>query len=124
MVLHTPRGDAAIEAAWACREQAYAAYNALPDNNGPVVNGYGPSEREMWAIIDEAEETIRAAVATTARGAMLQLWCAMYNSVSGREDDEAVTQGDFAAIDRKDSGLDWNARLMLAAIRSLQAMEA
>lgn len=63
-------------------------------------------------------------MATTPRGVMLQLWCAMYHTVTGREDDEALTRGDFAAIDRLDSGLDWNARLTLAALRSLQTMEA
>jgi hypothetical protein len=122
--LATNYPDAAIETAWRSRQAAYATYNALPVENGPVVNGYGPGERELWAIIDEAEETIRSTVAATPRGIMLQLWCAMYHTVTGREDDEALTRGDFAAIDRLDNGLDWNARLTLAALRSLQMMEA
>lgn len=117
-------GDAVIEAAFARRQAAYATYNALPPDSGPAINGYGPGERELWDIIDEAEEIIRSHVATTPRGAMLQLWCAMYHSVSGREDDEAITRGDFGAIARLDGALDWNVRLMLAALRSLQSMEA
>jgi hypothetical protein len=117
-------GDAVIEAAFARRQAAYATYNALPPDSGPVVNGYGPGERDLWDIIDEAEEVIRSHVATTPRGAMLQLWCAMYHSVSGREDDETITRGDFGAIARLDGALDWNVRLMLAALRSLQTMEA
>lgn len=117
------RPDAVIETAFRRRQAAYAAYNALPVKNEPVVDGYGPGERALWATIDQAEEIIRSTVASTPRGVMLQLWCAMYHTVSGREDDEAVTRGDFAAIDRLDSRLDWNARLTLAALRSLQAME-
>lgn len=117
-------GDAVIEASFARRQAAYATYNALPPDSGAVVNGYGPGERELWDIIDEAEEVIRSHVATTPRGAMIQLWCAMYHSVSGREDDEAITRGDFGALARLDGTLDWNVRLMLAALRSLQSMEA
>ena len=115
--------DAAIEAAWQRRVEAYAIYNALPADTGPVVGGYAPGEREQWHIIDDAEEVIRSSVATTPRGAMIQLWCAMFHSVTGREQDDALTRGDFAAIDRLDGNLDWNARLVLAALRSLQSME-
>ncbi|WP_066781275.1 hypothetical protein [Sphingomonas sp. CCH5-D11] len=115
--------DAAIEAAWQRRVEAYAAFHALPEDNGPIVDGYGPGEREQWDIIDEAEELIRSTAARTPRGAMIQLWCAMYHSVTGREDDEALTRADFAAIDRLDSSLDWSARLTLSALRSLQSME-
>lgn len=116
-------GDAQIEAAWQRRVQAYAAYNALPADAGPVVNGFRPGESELWKVIDEAEEVIRSSIATTPRGAMLQLWCAMYHNITGREDDEALTRADFAALDRADGKLDWNARLTLSALRSLQAME-
>jgi hypothetical protein len=125
---HTARAlanpDADIEAAFQRRQQAYAAYNALPIDNQPVVDGYGPGERELMAVIDAAEDVIRRAVATTPRGVMLQLWCAMYHSITKSQDDDALTRADFAAIDRIDSDLDWNARLMLAGLRSLQAMEA
>lgn len=117
-------GDVAIEAAFKRRRDAYTAFKALPERNGPVIEGYGPHERELWEVIDTAEHIIRTTTATTPRGVMLQLWCAMYHSVSGREDDEAIHAGDFAAVDRLDNDLDWNARLMLAALRSLQAMEA
>jgi hypothetical protein len=115
--------DAVIERAFERRQIAYAAYNDLPDRGEPLVDGFGPGERELWTIINEAEHVIRTTVATTPRGVMLQLWCAMYHSVSGQEDDAALTRGDFAAVERLDNGLDWNARLMLAALRSLQLME-
>lgn len=125
-VMATPQpaaADAQIEAAWQRRVQAYAEFQSLPDDAEPVVDGYRPGERELWNVIDAAEEVIRSHVAKTPLGAMIQLWCVMYHSVTGRDEDAAVTRGDFAALDHADSTLDWNARLTLAAIRSLQAME-
>lgn len=116
--------DAVIEAAFARRHEAYAAYNALPLDSGPVVDGHGPHELELWEIIDAAEHVIRTTTAKTPRGVMLQLWCAMYHCVDDTENDEAVNRGDFAALDNLDNDLNWSARLMLAALRSLQAMEA
>jgi hypothetical protein len=116
--------DAAIEAAFERRQRAYAEYTALPLDNEPVIDGYGPGERELWDVIDRAELEIRQTIATTPRGVMLQLWCAMYHSVSTGSEDEALTRADFSALDREDVQLDWNVRLMLAALRSLQAMEA
>jgi hypothetical protein len=116
--------DSAIEAAFERRQRAYAEYQSLPLDNQPIIDGYGPGERELWAIIDTAELEIRQAIATTPRGVMLQLWCAMYHSISKGAEDEALTRADFAALDREDVQLDWNVRLMLAALRSLQAMEA
>lgn len=115
--------DIEIEAAWQRRVQAYAEFQSLPDDAEPVVDGYRPGERELWDVIDAAEEVIRSRVAKTPRGAMIQLWCAMYHSVTSSDDEDAVTRGDFAALDRAEGSLDWNARLMLAAVRSLQLME-
>lgn len=42
-----PYPDAEIETAWRSRQAAYATYNALPVDNQPVVDGYGPGEREL-----------------------------------------------------------------------------
>lgn len=117
------QADAVIEAAWKRRQEAYIAYNAMPDDETAIAGTYTPAERKLWDTIDAAEAVIHEAVATTPRGVMLQLWCAMYHSVTGREDDAALTRGDFAAIDRLDNDLDWNVRLILAALRSLQKLE-
>lgn len=116
-------GDDAIRAAWSRRQNAYAAYNAIPASSDPAVSDYTPEEARLWAIIDAAEEVIRSSIATTPRGVSIQLWCALYHSVTGREDDEAVTRGDLAALERLDPSLDWTARLALAALRSLQTMK-
>lgn len=115
-----PAGDATILAAWDRRVNAYAAYLALPEERYGFEN---PEEDRLWSIIDEAEETIRSTFATTPRGVMIQLWCGMYHSITRNDQDVALTAGDFAALEGADAHLDWNARLMLAALRSLKAME-
>lgn len=114
--------DAALSKAWDRRQRAYAVYNAIPPNDtldGPSMT---PEEIRLWEIIDTAEEVIQSTTARTPHGASIQLWCALHYSILRREDDDAVTRGDLAAIDRHDSELDWNARLVLAALRSLQTM--
>lgn len=117
-------GDATIEAAFERRQQAHAAFNALPTDNQPVIDGYGPGERVLLDIIEFAEEEIRQTVATTPRGVMLQLWCAMYSSITKSDAETALTRADFEVVEQIDGKLEWNVRLVLAALRSLQAMEA
>lgn len=116
--------DAVLEHAWARRQEAYAAYNALPDEEWERGAGYAPEQDRLWVIIDEAEEVIRSTVAKTPRGAAIQLWVALYHSVTGREDDEAITRGDLVRLSKIEDGFDWSARMALAALRSLEAMGA
>lgn len=120
------RPDAAILGAWERRQNAYTAYHARPiDQPGLEPGEFNtPEEKRLWAIIEEAEEVIRSATATAVRGASIQLWTCLNHSVTGREDDAAITRGDLARLERIDTDLSWNARLALAALRSLQAMEA
>ena len=54
----------------------------------------------------------------------IQLWTCLYHSVTGREDDEAITRGDLERLEQIETRLDWNAKLALAALRSLRAMGA
>jgi hypothetical protein len=124
MMMQTINPDVAILAAWERRQTAFAAHNALPLDNLPSVNGYGPGERELWAEIDAAEEEIRKATAQTTRGAMIQLSCAVFNSLTHQQDVDAFDRGDLAAIEAGEHGPDsWSGRLALAALRSLMAME-
>ena len=124
-MMATINPDAAILAAWERRHKAFAAYNALPDDNRPVIGGYGPGERELWAEIDAAEAEIRTATAQTTPGAMIQLKCSVFHSLNDREDVEAFERGDIAAVEASDAGPEnWSGRLALAALRSLMAMEA
>jgi hypothetical protein len=125
MMMQTINLDAAIIAAWERRQKAYTAYNALPLDNEPVIDDHGPGERKLWAEIDAAEEQIRSATAVTTRGAMIQLSCAVYHSLTQQSDVEALDRGDLEAIEAGGHGpADWSGRLALAALRSLMAMEA
>lgn len=114
----TESPDYVIEAAWTRRQGAYAEFLAAAEDLS--------EEQRLWAVVDDAEEVIRSTAARTNRGVLIQLWCALYHSTAAtsQEQDDAITRGDFDAVDREDAGLDWNARLMLAAMRSLKAMEA
>lgn len=118
--------DAALEAAWQRRQEAYAAYNAQPIDHLPLAPGEieTPEEKRLWGIINESEEVIRSTVARTPRGVSIQLWCCLYHSVSGATDDAAITRGDLAVLSADETALDWNVRLALSAQRSLIAMEA
>ncbi|WP_066807090.1 hypothetical protein [Sphingomonas asaccharolytica] len=109
--------DYAIEAAWERRQTAYAAFKVVDDL---------AEEQRLWAVVDTAEEIIRSTNARTPKGVLIQLWCALYHSTAAlsQEQDDAVTRGDLDAVDAEDRMLDWNARLMIAAMRSLKAMEA
>lgn len=107
--------DAVLEAAWQRRLAARAEYDEL------AVNGDTPAEKRLWAIMDAAEETIRATVATTPRGAMIQLWVALDHSIMTRDEDNACRDGDLLFfVGEHDRKQDWNARLILAALRSLE----
>lgn len=113
----TASPDYVIEAAWERRQTAYAAFKVVDDLS---------EEQRLWAVVDTAEEIIRSTNALTPKGVLIQLWCALYHSTAAlsQEQDDAVTRGDLDAVDAEDRALDWNARLMVAAMRSLKAMEA
>ena len=113
--------DSAIIDAWHTRKAAFARYNALPyaDNDADMT----PEEKAEWAIIDRAEETIRASVAKTPRGAAVQLWVAFQHCLTQRADDEAAQSANLAYF-TDDSRFDWNEKLVLAALRSLAAQGA
>lgn len=124
-MMTTINPDAAILAAWDRRQLAYDAYKALPLDNQPIVDGYGPGERALWDEIDAAEAEIRKAIACTVRGAMIQLQCAVFHSLRFRKDVEAFDRGDLAAVQSSDYGPEeWSGQLALAALRSLVAMDA
>lgn len=119
--LAAPAGDEAIIAAWRQRAVALDTYSSLPFNDTGL--DHTPDEKACWDLIDEAEEIIRGTVAATPQGIMVQLLCAMTHSTAERKADDAATHGDLDALHAMDSDLDWDMRLILAAIRSLKAME-
>ena len=114
--------DTLIEQAWQTRRAAYDRYNALPFSEDPNV-AETPEERAEWAIIDQIEETIRSTVASTPRGAAIQLWTALQHTVTSRPDEAAALRRDLQHF-QIEHHHDWDVRLILAALRSLEAMEA
>ena len=110
--------DAAITAAWDRRATAFLAVRALPDD--PATGGETDEQSEQWAIIDAAEAEIRSGVATTARGAEIQLWCAAVYQFDDAEDEAPCYRGDLDYFIAQGDKRDWKDRLLLAALRSLR----
>ena len=115
---HDNSPDTLIEQAWERRQAAYAGYHALP------VDADTQAEAPYWSVIDAAEETIRSTTARTLRGVTIQLWVALDHSQWDRDESRLIQGADLEALLARDTALDWNARLMLSALRSLAAMEA
>lgn len=122
--LSQTRSDEAILAAWERRRAAYGRYNALPFSDSSEPGDMTPEERAEWDQIDAADEVIREHVATTPEGAAVQLWIALQHSITQRDDEAACLRRDLGWFEAKGEGLDWNVRLVIAALRSLKAMEA
>ena len=118
----TNKDDAAIIAAWDHRAAAFASLQALPDN--PRGDGETPERHAQWAIIDVAEAEICTSVATTPRGAEIQLWCAAVYQFDAAEDEGPCYLGDLDYFTAQGDRLDWKDKLLIAAIRSLRAMQA
>lgn len=116
------QGDTVLVEAWQRRSEAFAIYNALPCSE--TDDPYTPEEAAQWAIIDAAEETIRSAVATTPQGIAIQLWTQLSHNLTKRDEEAAARRRDFAYFDARDDQFDWPDRLVIAALRSLQSMEA
>lgn len=114
----TTTADAAILEAWDRRKAAYAIYETLPPHEGQ--GAYSAAEAAQWAIIDAAELVIQTTTATTVGGAEVQLWCAVYHSLTGRPESDACLRADLDWFDANAEELDWNVKMMLAAIRSLR----
>lgn len=108
--------DAVIERAWRRRVGAHVVFN----NNTLTKAG----ENYWFAVIDEAEEVIRSTTAVSARGAAIQLWVSLSHSIMDRVDDDAINREDLGHFASRDVDLDWEARLVLSALRSLYAMGA
>ncbi len=111
--------DAAIIAAWDRRAAAFAELRGAPD---PATTGTGTDEQNaLWAIIDVAEAEICTSVASTARGAELQLWTASTYLFDSAEDEPPCYRADLAYFTEQADRRDWKDRLVIAALRSLRA---
>lgn len=118
----TSHHDAAIIAAWDRRAAAFATLQELPENSRG--DGETPERHAQWAVIDVAEAEICTGVATTPRGAELQLWCAAVYQFDAAEDEGPCYLGDLDHFTAQGDRLDWKDKLLIAALRSLRAMQA
>jgi len=105
-------GDQSLFAAWTRRQRAFAAMRS----SGPE------HEDDFWQIIDQAEGEIRAATASSPRGVAIQLTCALAHCELTAAQSAEVETKTARAID--DSAMNWDARLIVSALRSLETMEA
>lgn len=115
------KDDAAILAAWDRRAAAFLAVRALPDDD--TAGGETDEQAAQWAIIDAAEAEIVASVATTARGAEIQLWCAAVYQFDSAEDEAPCYRADLDYFTAQGDRRDWKDRLVLSALRSLRAQQ-
>jgi hypothetical protein len=117
--------DAAILQAWATWQAGHREMRAL-QGDLPAEHGsaYSVEENRLWAIIDAAVERIRATTARSPRDVAIQLCIALCHTLTTDGAELALIEGNTTAIHRTDAEQDWETRLTLAALRSLEAMEA
>lgn len=114
------KDDAAILAAWERRAAAFLAVRALPDDD--TAGGETDEQSAQWSIIDAAEAEICSSVATTPRGAELQLWCAAVYQFDNAEEEAPCYRADLDYFAAQGDRLDWKDKLLIAALRSLRAI--
>lgn len=108
--------DAALLTSYENWRQALAIYNVPRDRDDNA------AEQAAIDLICAEEERIRAATATTPKGVEIQLWAFMENSTNALQDNDAIQRGDIQHFVDKEGDFDWEVRMVIAAIASLQAM--
>ncbi len=79
------------------------------------------AQDSYWGRIDAAEIAILASTFRTRRTAELQLWIAWsHYRPSSSTIKKLVMQGDYAALTRRRGDLDWNEKMLFAAITTLR----
>ncbi|WP_324740115.1 hypothetical protein U8326_10080 [Tsuneonella sp. CC-YZS046] len=119
--------DSAILVAFDEWRKALLAYRALPDAEEDRVedeHGYTEEEKTLWDKIHGAEKLIVESPAKTPAGVSAKLLIALVHIDGYRETETTVISDDINAVLALDESLDGNGRIILAAIRSLQGMEA
>jgi hypothetical protein len=115
--------DAAILAAWERRKSAHMAIDALPDEQcGQCFDS--PAEVVLWSAAEAAEAVICDTEARTPRGVAIKLMTALAHNLDDRDTSSAADRGDMPALMRFEERFEPDARMILSALRSLEAMEA
>ncbi len=119
MTAKSEENDAAIISAWDRRAAAFLTVRELPDEPA-IGGGETPEQKAQWDIIDAAEAEIRNAVASTPRGAEIQLWTAATYIFDSADDEPPCYRGDLEYFEAQGDQRDWTDRLLIAALRSLR----
>ena len=107
------RGAVAIEQHWQDRCAAYREFEADPD-----VLADNERANDYWDRIDVTEIAILNSPDTSIRAAELRLWVAWSHGEGGNR--AAVSQGDVPALIAIRSSMDWQEKLIFAAILNLR----
>ena len=105
----------AISEAWQLLTSAHRVLRSLPAS---------ADDRQLWQIIDPAEVTIQSGIAANIDDVAIQLKVSLLHTLPNREDEAVVLWGDVKSLNECSADIDWNARLVLSALRSLEAMGA
>ena len=105
----------AISEAWQLLTSAHRVLRSLPGS---------ADDRQLWQIIDPAEVAIQTGIAAGPDDVANQIKLALLHTLPLRDDEAVVLWGDTDSLCERSADLDWNVRLMLSALRSLQAMGA
>jgi hypothetical protein len=117
--------DAPILDAWERRKSAYERLDGLALLECPGIGHVSPEEQDCLHTIDCAEILIRSNIAHTPAGIATQIWCSLSHFPDlSRAEQTATIRGDLVQLAAIEAGLDWNAQLAVAALRSLKMMEA
>lgn len=109
--------DAAIVSAW---HRRVAAHGMIA---GGELDGSDAALAPYWAVVDECDKLIQSTVAKTPGGIEVQIWTALHNSSAYvRNEEQAILHMDLDYLTAHASDFDWDARPMIAALRSLRAM--
>lgn len=117
--------DAPIVCAWERRRILIPQLNRLYRANPPrLMHENLPAEATEDAI-SAVDEVIRGTVSRSLKGLTAQIWVALYYTADfiSDEHETAMLQGDLATVERFDERMDFNVRLLVAALRSINAME-
>lgn len=117
----TATNDAPIIAAWADFRAGHIEMENLDDD---AVGSGNPAEAAIWRKIDGAEAIIQQTPAKSPRGVAIKLWAALAQITTDRTEMTLVVRRDCENLVAIEQGMNWDARLILSAIQSLEAMEA
>jgi hypothetical protein len=113
--------DDAILSAWASYVAMRDTLDALPDDK-PSIDEQVAFEAPYWAVCDVAENAILVTNATTPAGIAIKIKIALAHMLTSRTHDNALRNGDLATL--ADPELDWDRRVLVSALQSLEAMGA